>query len=280
MKKILSLCIVAASVTCAMSASADELTFEQKGQAAVTAAAERMSALSPQLEVGNFKYDAKLHEVFHKKTGANFVPLSISGKQYFTDSKGTGIVEPSALIIDGNGAISRANEVLVEYRFDSMETEWVTKNLDEGVEKKADLYVFTDPTCGYCRKVDEEVEIYRSNGIQMHYIPFPRGGINPGNPGFLSWAKAACAENPADAYHDIIMGKPEASSYKAPSSYDAECVRVVSEGYEFGAEIGVTGTPFIYGLSTNGVKMQRSGYDQAKNIAAALGIIVRNSGTF
>lgn len=264
-----------------MSASAEEhITLEQKGQASVAVVAEQMSKLSPQLEVSNFEYDAKLHDVFYKKTGANFVPFSISGKQYFTDKEGTGIVEPSALIVNSDGAIARANEVLVEYRFESMETEWVTKSLDEGVEKKADLYVFTDPTCGYCRKVDEEVEIYRSNGIQMHYIPFPRGGINPGNPGFISWAKAACAEKPADAYHDIIMGKPEASSYKAPSSYDAECVRVVSEGYEFGGEIGVTGTPFIYGVSTDGVKMQRSGYDQAKNIAAALGIVVRNAGAF
>jgi len=278
MKKSLSLCIVAASLTVAMSASAKDVSLEEKGQIAVSSAAERMSSISPQLKPENFKYDAKLHEVFYKKTDTDFVPLTINGKQYFTDASGKAIVEPAALIVADNGAISRANEVLVDYRFENMETEWITKNLDEGVEKKADLYVFTDPTCGYCRKVDEEIEIYRSNGIQMHYIPFPRGGINPGNPGFLSWAKAACAEKPADAYHDIMMGKPEAGAYEAPSSYDAECVRIVSQGYEFGGDVGVSGTPFIYGVSVNGVKIQRSGYDQAQNIAASLGIVVRNAG--
>lgn len=280
MKKSLSLCIVAASLTFAMSASAKDASLEDKGQLAVSSVAELMSSISPQLKPDSFKYDAKLHEAFYKKTGTDFVPLSINGKEYFTDVNGEGIIEPASLIVADDGAIARANEVLVDYRFENMEVDWITKSLDEGVEKKADLYVFTDPTCGYCRKVDEEIEIYRSNGIQMHYIPFPRGGINPGNPGFLSWAKAACAEKPADAYHDIMMGKPEANSYKAPSSYDEECVKIVSQGYKFGGEVGVSGTPFIYGVSTGGIKMQRSGYDQAQNIAASLGIVVRNASGF
>lgn len=280
MKKLVSVGLIAASVSFAMSASAQDSSLEAKGKAAVSAAAERISKISPNLKPENFEYNAKMHEVFANKTGTNFVPLSISGRQYITDAEGSAIIEPGALIVAEGDRIARANEVLVEYHFDTMDNEWITKPLDEGIEKKADLYVFTDPTCGYCKKVDEELEVYRANGIQMHYIPFPRGGINPGNPGFLSWAKAACAEKPADAYHDIMMGKPEARNYSAPADYNAECVKIVSEGYSFGVDVGVTGTPFIYGESVSGIKMQRSGYDPVQNISASLGVVVKNAGAF
>ncbi|MBD78088.1 MAG: hypothetical protein CL840_03955 [Crocinitomicaceae bacterium] len=282
MKKLVSIGLIAASVTFAMSASAqDDGALVAKGQAAVKLAAERISKISPNLDAESFEYDAEKHKVFSDKTGTNYVPLTITGRQYFTDAEGSAIIEPAALIVAEGDRIARANEVLVEYHFDNMTTNWITKPLDEGVEKKGDLYVFTDPTCGYCKKVDQELEVYRANGIQMHYIPFPRGGISPSNPGFLNWAKAACAENPADAYHHIMMGKPEATNYAAPADYNAECVKIVSEGYSFGVDVGVSGTPFIYGKSADGsIKMQRSGYDPVQNVAASLGVVIRNTGAF
>jgi len=40
------------------------------------------------------------------------------------------------------------------------------------------ITVFTDSTCGYCRKLHKEIDGFLAEGISVRYMAFPRGGVN------------------------------------------------------------------------------------------------------
>lgn len=40
------------------------------------------------------------------------------------------------------------------------------------------VYVFTDIDCTYCRKLHSDIAEYNDLGIAVHYLMFPRGGLN------------------------------------------------------------------------------------------------------
>jgi hypothetical protein len=156
--------------------------------------------------------------------------------------------------------------------------EWVTSDLPEGVEKTADLYLVTDPTCGYCVQVDKEKNKYESAGIQLHYIPYPRAGVKEfeRNPGYQKWAQAMCSTTPAKAYHEIALSIDEGKYKKANYEFTPECLDKVKRGFEFGQELGVTGTPYMYGISVTGEVINMPGYKPASTVANGLGIFIKD----
>lgn len=94
--------------------------------------------------------------------------------------------------------------------------------------------VFTDITCGYCRKLHNEISDYNKQGITVRYLAFPRGGLN------------------AQSYRDMVSvwcskDKQEALTLaKAGEKIDAQsCANKVEQQYAFGQRIGVSGTPNI-----------------------------------
>jgi thiol:disulfide interchange protein DsbC len=159
---------------------------------------------------------------------------------------------------------------------------WVTSELPDGVKKTADLYFVTDPTCGYCVQVDKEKDVYAKAGIQLHYIPYPRAGVDldptklARNTGLQKWAQAMCATNPAQAYHEIALSTDEGKYKKTMSEITPECFDKVIRGFEFGQELGVTGTPYMYGISVTGDTVNNPGYKPASEIANGLGVFIKN----
>jgi len=120
------------------------------------------------------------------------------------------------------------------------------------------MWVFTDPTCPYCRRVHEEIEEYAAAGITVNYVPYPRSGFR-GND-YEQLKKVMCADNRQQAMHDFKMGT-------AGSDYDRfgseqKCHDIVANGYEMGGRIGITGTPFIF--LSNGTAIP--GYNPAERI--------------
>lgn len=45
-------------------------------------------------------------------------------------------------------------------------------------ETRAEVVVFTDTTCPYCRQLHDEVPRLNELGIEVHYLAFPRTGMN------------------------------------------------------------------------------------------------------
>ena len=59
--------------------------------------------------------------------------------------------------------------------------------------EKAQLTVFTDTSCPYCKKLHEEVGYLQKAGITVRYLPYPRGGER--GPGYLTLKQVWCAED-------------------------------------------------------------------------------------
>ena len=129
------------------------------------------------------------------------------------------------------------------------------------VDKIGTLYVYTDTTCGYCRKLHNEIEELTSAGVEVKYIPYPRSGsdekvpvsrdannelVYGENKTLIEMASIYCHKDPAIALTAVKSGG-SVSGYK--EEYDANkevCNAIIKKGYESGQKIGFGGTPFLY----------------------------------
>jgi thiol:disulfide interchange protein DsbC len=100
--------------------------------------------------------------------------------------------------------------------------------------EKYRVTVFTDPTCGYCRKLHSEIEQYNALGITIAYAAFPRAGINSDMDKILKNVWCSKNQNQAitNAKNDIAV--PHAT-----------CNNPVDQMYSIGESLGVNGTPAI-----------------------------------
>lgn len=131
---------------------------------------------------------------------------------------------------------------------------------DSIIEFKAEnekyvISIFTDITCGYCRKLHQEIEEYLALGITVRYLAFPRSGLN--SQGYNDMVSVWCAEDPNAAMTAAKLGE---------SINDTKCANEVAEQYRFGQQIGVTGTPNI--IMPNGAVVP--GYQPAKVLEQAI----------
>lgn len=101
-----------------------------------------------------------------------------------------------------------------------------------------EVLVFTDPDCGYCRRLHQQVAEYESAGIKISYLAFPRAGV--GSQTYDKLVSVWCAEDRQGA-----MDVAKAGRTPTP----ATCDNPVTEQYQMGQSMGVTGTPSIMTLN-------------------------------
>lgn len=121
----------------------------------------------------------------------------------------------------------------------SMRLDGLAKFEDGVIEYKAAdekyvVNVFTDITCGYCRKLHNEMAQYNDLGITVRYLAFPRGGLR--SPSYTDMVSVWCADDKQQAMNDAKAGSKVATK---------SCQTQVAEQYAFGQKIGVNGTPNI-----------------------------------
>ncbi|MBQ1782388.1 MAG: bifunctional protein-disulfide isomerase/oxidoreductase DsbC [Gammaproteobacteria bacterium] len=97
------------------------------------------------------------------------------------------------------------------------------------------LTVFTDPTCGYCRKFHEQMKQYNALGFTVRYLAFPRGGQQ--SPAFTEMEAIWCAKDPREAMDKAKGGQTIKTK---------NCANPVAEHYAAGSMLGVRGTPAVY----------------------------------
>jgi len=119
---------------------------------------------------------------------------------------------------------------------------------------KAHITVFTDPDCGYCRKLHSEVPELNRRGIEVRYVAFPRQGA--GSHGYNTLVSVWCAKDRQEAMNRAKSGRD------LPA---ASCDNPVTGQYELGQLIGVNGTPAI--VMANGELIP--GYQPAPQLAEA-----------
>jgi thiol:disulfide interchange protein DsbC len=152
---------------------------------------------------------------------------------FYISEDGTYLVHGKVFNLD-NGLQNETEEALSAVRLQGIE-----RFADSVIEFKADnekhqVTVFTDTTCGYCRKLHAQIDKYNDRGITVRYLAFPRGGVSSG--GFKELVSVWCAENPKQAMTDAKGGKDIGNN---------SCQNKVSEHYSFGQQVGVQGTPAI-----------------------------------
>lgn len=126
-------------------------------------------------------------------------------------------------------------------------------------EEKAEVYAFTDVSCGYCRRLHQDMTRLNEMGITVHYLAFPRGGMGRGAANTME--KVWCAEDRHSAMTEAKLN--------GGLSVDPEaCENPVAEQYQLGLRFGVRGTPAIFTAQGE----QLGGYLPPEKMAAALGL--------
>jgi thiol:disulfide interchange protein DsbC len=125
-------------------------------------------------------------------------------------------------------------------------------------ESRAEVVVFTDTTCPYCRQFHEEVPRLNELGIEVHYLAFPRAGM--GGEGARVMQQVWCDDNPGEA---MTTAKREESLEGT-----ADCDNPVASQYDLGRQVGVEGTPAI--VLPDGRLVP--GYVPAERLAEMLGL--------
>ena len=114
------------------------------------------------------------------------------------------------------------------------------------------ITVFTDISCGYCRRLHAELDTLLDDGVRVRYLLFPRAGL--GSQGHKDLVSVWCADNPQEA-----MTNAKAGGKIEPLT----CDNPVEKHVALAESIGLRGTPLIY--TDSGEKVP--GYREAATLA-------------
>lgn len=183
------------------------------------------------------------------------------GEIFYVDEKAKHAFTGDLLAIQGPGKfVSLSEKVRSEQRakiIQDVDRATMVTFSAEG-EKKAEIFVFTDTHCGYCRKLHMEVPALTKMGVDVHYLAWPRAGVNSATGKEMSniW----CAKDQLGAMDLAKQGQ------QVPDQ--EQCDTPIQAHLDLGVKLGVRGTPAIF-LNDG---RQVGGYRPAKDIAADLGL--------
>jgi thiol:disulfide interchange protein DsbC len=125
-------------------------------------------------------------------------------------------------------------------------------------EQKAEVAVFTDIDCPYCRRFHAQVPRMNELGITVNYFGFPRSG--PDTKSFYKYESVWCSDDQQAAMNKAKDGD------KVPRK---SCDNPVLEQMQLGQQVGVRGTPAIVLESGQMIP----GAVPAETLAEALGLL-------
>jgi len=161
--------------------------------------------------------------------------IIVDGGIYYVDASGDYLIEGSLVELS-----SRAN--LTEARLGSLHTDLLSDyderdmliyEPDEPSERS--ITVFTDISCGYCRRLHADIDTLLDAGVRVRYLLFPRAGLD--SQGHQALESVWCAEDPLEAMTVAKAGGqvPEAS-----------CDNPIEQHVALAQQVGLRGTPLIY----------------------------------
>ena len=133
-----------------------------------------------------------------------------------------------------NGMTNLTDQSLAKLRLEGISKFKDSMIVFPAENEKHRITVFTDTTCGYCKKLHGEMADYNKLGITVQYLGFPRGGLQ--STSYDNLQNVWCA----DDQHSAM------TAFKSGSSVSSKaCATKVAQHYELGQAAGVTGTPAI-----------------------------------
>lgn len=97
------------------------------------------------------------------------------------------------------------------------------------------LYVFTDPRCPFCKKL--ETEIAQLDNVRIHTFLTPLTTLHP-DAKELS-ARIVCAQNKVQAFEDVMLRDKEPKN-------EVKCQTTLTENEKLMTELGIKGTPTLF----------------------------------
>ena len=110
--------------------------------------------------------------------------------------------------------------------------------------QKHNIFVFTDVDCGYCRKFHSQISEYNNLGISVNYAAFPRSGIDGET--YQKMVSVWCS----DDKKNLLSTLKEDGEIKSLFCTN----QPITEQYNLGKNLGVTGTPAIF--TSNGSQIK------------------------
>lgn len=126
-------------------------------------------------------------------------------------------------------------------------------------QQRAEIYVFTDVTCGYCRQLHRQMADYNQRGITVHYLAYPRAGLDSEGSEVLDTVWCS---------RDRQLAMTEAKTDRPFSQSPRRCDSPVARHYQLGESFGVRGTPAVF--TTQGEQL--GGYRSPSAMASDLGL--------
>jgi len=159
--------------------------------------------------------------LFYASADGNFL---LQGKMYGLGENVSNLTEESLAQVRVDGMVKFSDAMIV----------YPAKN------EKHVVTVFTDITCGYCRKMHEQIDDYNDKGITVRYLAYPRAGVKDRSGGYSQGFKDLrsiwCHEDAQSALTKAKSGSNVAARI---------CDMPIEEEFDFGRQVGVTGTPAI-----------------------------------
>lgn len=155
--------------------------------------------------------------------------LSESGVLYVTED-GKHFLQGPLYDVSGAQPVNVTNQLL-EKKVEALSKDMIVY---KAPKEQHVVTVFTDITCGYCRKLHEQMADYNALGITVRYLAFPREGLK----GQVAKEMSAiwCAADRPKAFDAAMKGE---------AVPPAECSVDIGKQYQMGILFGIQGTPAI-----------------------------------
>lgn len=184
---------------------------------------QRLAALVPNADDVSIS-ETPLPGVMQVRIGSDVLYMSEDGRYLF-----------QGRVIDLETQRDLTDAAMSEVRKERIEaldeTDFVTFG---NARAEHDVLVFTDPDCGFCRRLHEKMDEYNELGIRIHYLAFPRAG--EGSQTYTNMVSVWCADDRQGAMDLAKAGR---------TPRQATCDNPVLEQYQLGQSLGVTGTPSL-----------------------------------
>ncbi len=107
------------------------------------------------------------------------------------------------------------------------------KNVKGNGERK--LYIFSDPDCPYCQRLEQELTTV--NNVTIYTFMMPLKALHPNAETIAK--KVWCSDNRYEAWEDYMLHQ------KAPSASE-NCNNPVNQNIDLATRLNVTGTPTMF----------------------------------
>ena len=225
----LSLCLGMAATLVRADESADDADVEVAGAAAndgaLDAIRERIAETLPGLTATSVA----------ETPVPGLYELVVDGQIYY-------VTESAEYLLDGSLIELGTRTNLTEHRLGGIQTALIEEigedNMliyepDEPSERS--LTIFTDISCGFCRRLHQDIDVLLDAGVRVRYLLFPRAGL--GSPGHQALESVWCADDPLAAMTTAKAGG------QVP---EKRCENPIESHVALAERVGLRGTPLIY----------------------------------